>query len=198
MLEASSTRNGADIDTDIIAMDGGLDTYNTKTSRTLQKGTTLRDVLGGLVGDFPNLTEGTIGAIEGDFKRPVVIEGNTFTLLSKYSNDRVFVDLEQVNILQGDETLTGSLPLINSETGLIGTPKRSGAFLEVTTIFEPRVNVGQLLEVQSSVAPIFDGQYKVTGVKHSGTISDAVGGDCTSTFNLLIGSILFGRLKGVE
>jgi len=44
---------------------------------------------------------------------------------------------------------------------------------------------------------IYNGQYKVIGMVHSGIISEAVGGSCTSRFNLLLGSRYFGRLKTV-
>lgn len=65
-------------------------------------------------------------------------------------------------------------------------------------IFEPRIVVGQVIEIQSRIAPMFNGQYKLYGLKHSGTISGAVAGDVTTEIQMLVGSQLYGRFGVVK
>ena len=186
---------GNNIITEVDAMDGGFDTRSAQTSRTVQKGTTMRDVIKGLIGDFDNLSEGTVTEDDTELRRPVVLDGNTFHLLRKYSNDKVFVDLEEVNVLNDNDVVVGVLPTITSDTGLLGTPKREDAYLSVETLFRPEIIMGQLLDIRSQVNTAYDGQYKVIGLTHSGTISDAQSGRCQSKFDLLIGSQLFGEFN---
>lgn len=194
---ANSERQGVDVITTITARDGFHDVLNTNTFKTYAAGTTVGDVVQDLIGQFPNLTEGKIGVIDGDFKRGVAINGSTFDALNTYTNNQVFIDNEQVFALANNEVLEGDILVLNSATGLLQTPRRDDAFLQVTSLFEPRVTIGQYIEIQSDIMPIYDGQYKVIGVQHQGTISEAIGGDCSSTFNLLIEGQLYGKFANV-
>lgn len=198
IFTAFSTREGADIVTHITAVDGGFDMYNSRTSTTLAAGLSKKEIIDGLIAGFEKVTKGNTGDLEGVFSRPVVLDGNTFGLIKKYTDDKVFIDLEKVNILGNNEVLEGFVPLLTSDSGLLGTPQRHDAFLTINTLFEPGVIMGQVLGVQSDIQSIFDGQYKVLGVKHSGTISESIGGTCQSTFNLLVGTQLFGEYKVVK
>lgn len=197
IFEAHSARNGVNIITTIDARDGGFDTVSELTSKTLPAGTSFRDLISNLISDFPNLQQGNIGNIEGATRRPVVLDGNTFQLIRKYSDDSVYIDLETVNVLTDNDVVEGDLPLITSETGLLATPRRADSYLTIDTIFEPRIIMGQLLDVKSDISPQFDGQYKVIGLSHAGIISQTVGGQLTSKFNLLVGSQILGGFNEI-
>ena len=96
-----------------------------------------------------------------------------------------------MNILQNNEVLSDvSIPKITSTSGLLGTPRRRDAQLEIDLIFEPKMVVGQLVEVESSTASVFNGQFKVIGIHHSGTISGAVASEVKTTLNLFIGALI--------
>ena len=84
---------------------------------------------------------------------------------------------------------------INTKTGLLGTPILQGAFLTVETILEPRIKVGQLVEIESSYNTAFNGQYKVIGIRHIGVISEAVSGEAKTTLELLVGDRIINQLK---
>jgi len=189
---ADSYRQGNDIITFIDARDGGFDSSGTLTNKTIQKGTTVKSAIEEMIKQFSNIKQGKIGTVEGEFKRPVVLDGNTFELIKKYTDDKAFIDLEKVNILQDNETITGEIALINSETGLLGVPRRNDSFLTIDTLFEPRITMGQVLAIESTIQPEYDGQYKVIGVNHAGTISESIGGSVKSRFSLLIGTQLTG------
>jgi len=76
-------------------------------------------------------------------------------------------------------------------------PRRQNTYIQVDIIFEPRIQVGQIVEIVSQIDPRFNGQWKVQGIKHSGTISGAVGGDCKTTLQLFYGTAPLGGLKKV-
>jgi molybdate-binding protein len=51
-------------------------------------------------------------------------------------------------------------------------------------IFEPRVICGQFVTLESSTDASFNGDYKITSVKHRGVISPVVSGDAITTLGL--------------
>lgn len=195
IFNAYSFRRNNDIITHIHAMDGGLDTQTTTINQTLQSGVSLQDTINTLTQTFPNLKNGTQNLPNYTFNRPVVLDGNTFQLIKKYSNNNVFIDLQEVNIMNTTDVIEGDVPLINDNSGLLGTPERRNTSLSINMIFEPRIVIGQIIEVESQIASQFDGQYKVIGLEHEGIISDAVDGNCTTTLELFVGMQLFGRFN---
>lgn len=199
LFYSKSTRAGADIITEIHARDGGFDTANAMTHRTMAAGTSMTDLAKAMTFDFPNLKVGAIGNLNDVFKRPVAVSGNTYKEMFKYFGKDLYIDNERVNILLQNEVLdTGEVPIFNAATGLLETPTRENARLNAKVIFSPQVLMGQLVEIDASVMKNYNGQYKVIGVTHSGTISDAVGGDCFSRFELLVDGQLFGRFLNVK
>jgi hypothetical protein len=197
IFQAYTYKEHTEIVTYIDARDGGFDTSNTRTNTTIQKNTDIKDLVTGLVNSFPNLQVGAIGSFDGSLGRPAVLDGNTFDLIQKYTGGKSYIDLEKVYALKDGEVITGGIPLIRSDTGLLGVPVRSDAYLVINTMFEPRVILGQIIEIQSSVQHQYDGQYKTVGLNHSGTISDAIGGNCQSRFSLMLGTKIIGGLKAV-
>ena len=71
-----------------------------------------------------------------------------------------------------------------SHLAWINTPRREGGLVNLTTLLEPGLVLGQILQVNSSVQPEFNGQYKVQSIKHTGTISEAVNGRVTTQLAL--------------
>lgn len=195
ILEAYSYRQGADIITYFNCQDGGYAASNSYSSITIDKSESYEDAFNRLVDNLVGIKKGKIGEIQGSPKRGMVFNGNTFTLLQESFDNKVYIDLEKINLLNDNETIKGDVLLINSETGLLGTPIRQNTYLTVDIIFEPRIVVGQLIEINSKVNPFYNGQFKVDGIKHSGTISDAVGGDCKTSLQLFVGTTFLENLK---
>lgn len=199
--EANSTRQGVNIITNISSRDGGFDTTLTTTYRTMKAGSSVYEVVQSLVNDFKQgggtLQLGKLSPTLKDtiFKRPVVLNGNTFDLIQKYTNNQAYVDLEKVYVLKDGEVVPGDIPIISESTGLLGTPKRDKTVLIVTTVFEPRIVMGQQVQLISTVLPIYNGTYKVIGVQHQGIISEAVNGQLQSTFTLYTGTKVFGEVN---
>lgn len=200
IYEASSARQGTNIVTLIVAQDGGWDTAGTKSFKTLKGGLSLKSIIRDLIGDFPNLNEGYISDTldEDKLKRPVVIDGNTFDAIRTYSNNAVFVDMQKVYVMRNNEVFSGETFVIDSDTGLLETPRREASFLTVVTLFEPKILMTQMVDLDATVQKQYNGKYKVIGVSHSGIISEAVNGKCQSSFNLLIEGTPFGGFKQVD
>ena len=197
IFEAHSELVGTDIRTNINSRDGFLDIASAQSNKTFEAGTTLRDLVGGLTDDFANIDRGAIGGDDYVFQRPVTVEGNTYDNLKTYTRNNVFVDLQRINVLNENQVTDDPVFLINADTGLLETPRREESFLTLTTLFEPRINMGQEVKLESAITPVYNGAYKVIGVSHMGTISEAVGGTLVSKFNLLLGAQLFGRFEQV-
>jgi len=200
IYEANSTREGTNIVTTIDARDGNFDTNQTLISTTLAAGTTLSDTLEFLAGQFPNLSIGKITnatpGMQDILSRPVVLEGNVYQLIQQYANpalNNTFIDLAVINIQgQNEVFVNNSISLIDASTGLIDTPRRDQSYLTVTTLLEPRIVMGQIIDLVSSVQQQYNGIYKVTGVTHRGIISEAVNGNCYSIFNMVGNQLLGG------
>jgi len=201
ILEAYSYRKGSDVITYINALDGGFAAYNSVISQSITKNTTYKNILDLLINSLKGIKKGIIGETLGEPKTPSPLNGNVFSLLNNNYKNEVFIDLEKINKLKINEyikSLNGKVLLINSETGLLGTPQRQGAVLVVEILFEPQIIVGQLVEIKSLYNPKYNGQYKVIGIKHNGVISGAVGGTCKTTLQLYIGDQLQKGLIGVS
>lgn len=188
LIEAYSYRQNNNIITFMNALDSGFTAYNSYINKTFEAGITRANLFDELV-NFLGLKKGQVGETEGNYKRSVPLNGNTFNLLNKNYKDDFFIDLETVNKLAENESLSGEILLINSESGLLGTPLLQGTFLVVELIFEPRVKVGQLVKIESAFNSEWDGQYKVLGIKHDVVISEATSGQAKTTLQLLVPTI---------
>lgn len=184
MFEASSAREGTNIVTRIKGFDNNVDITSSQTFQTLQSGQTLGDILKLLTAQFSGLTLGAIGDYPQIFQRGVTLNGNTWNLLKQYSNANVYVDNGKIYILRDNEVLN-STTIINDASGILDTPRRQLGALYVTLLFEPSIQVGQTISLQSTVQSNYNGLYRVNGIAHRGTISAAVGGKLTTTLELL-------------
>lgn len=186
VFSCNSARSGVDIITSLHSTDGGWDIARNFIFQSAGGKPNYKTILSTLANTFaPNLTVGAItGNIEGVFQRPVVLEGNVYNLLQKYSDNKCFIDLERIYILKDNEILSGTIPLINADTGLLDTPRRDDTYLTFSTLFEPTINCGMAIDLYSQVNPIYSKQYKVFGIQHTGTISESVGGDLRTIFQV--------------
>lgn len=127
------------------------------------------------------------------FNRPVSLSDNPLKIAQQYSNEAAYVDNGKLLILEDKDAIKGEVPLINDQSGLLGVPKHENAILSVDIIFEPRIIIGQIIEINSRIHPMFNGQYKVYGIKHEGIISGSEAGKAHTTLEMLVGSQIYGR-----
>lgn len=192
VISAYSFRRGVDWVTEIEAFDGGFAMMTAQVNTTFPSGWELRDVISSLISTMPKVTTGAIGNLSAPSSRGLSLTGATWDVLNRLSQGQgaqAFVDNERVNVLQKNEYISNEigLPLITSDTGLLGTPRRHNALIEVDVVFEPRAAVGQLVELRS-IESVNNGLYQVIGIHHHGTISGAVDGGLTTTISLWLGT----------
>ncbi|WP_299074730.1 hypothetical protein [uncultured Paraglaciecola sp.] len=185
MTYAGSTREGTNIITQIQAMDGMLSIAGTQTYRTLAEGSTARDLINSLIEDYneTGMKAGAVGSAEQIFTRPVALSGNTWELLKQNTDSKVYVDNGFVFVLKDDEVLT-NVQIIDAASGLLETPRRAEAILEITTLLEPAVGVGEQIDLRNTIQKEYDGVYKVISITHSGGISAAVSEQTITRFGL--------------
>ena len=196
--EAFTFRQGNDLITQVEALDGILSTTQTYANISYDSATTAQQIVDDLVAPLTSQTDveagqtklsTTTAALIGDNQRGYVIAGNAYNILQEYTSNKAFIDVGELNILSDNECIRPSVRVIDADTGLLGIPRLDGLRVTIETIFEPRINVGEFIEVQSSVAKQFNGQYKVAAVQHKGMLSDTVAGDAKSIFQLYGGDV---------
>ena len=197
IFSAFTQRSGADIITIIESKDGGYDNQTAQVSTTFNAGVTREDIVKAAIDSFGVVKEGITSFFNDSPKRrPTTYDGSSFGLINKEVSG-AFIDNEKLNILNDNEYINEPIFLINSDTGLLGTPKRQDSYLTAEMLFEPNIVNGQLVELQSNIQKQFNGQFKVIGVQHSGTFSSAIGGSVKTTLSLLLPDQITGELKAV-
>lgn len=198
ITQAFSVRDGNNYITQIEGFDGGYAINNAQTNLQFPAGTPNQLIIETLASSLfqYNVTLGQVGIYAGTALRGNSYMGPTLPLLAQLTGGGAFIDNQQINCLGNTSCLFGTDLLINSSTGLLGTPVRERNRIIFDILFEPGIIVGQLLTLQSSTSITstltnptqgVNGLYKVVAVKHRGTISESVCGDAVTTLTLLSG-----------
>jgi len=183
---AYSYREGVDWITEIAAFDMGITALTTYVNETASAGQSHHALLKTLAGKFRGASAPpVVGSFPETTKRATVLTGNLMDIIRSYVGRKVISDNGQVKILNDDEYLDGPALTIDAGSGLLGTPRRAEAIMTVKTLFEPRAVLWGMVSIKSETMPRYNGSYKVLAIKHEGTISGAVAGECTTTLSLL-------------
>ena len=156
-----------------------------------KKAFNIKRTIESMVAKMQNVYLGKIGDISYQVgERSVLFDGKTWEQIKKIvgENADVFIDNEVMYILKENEYINSpsGILVVSSETGLLGTPRRHDVRLDVEMIFEPRVVVGQLVEVRS-LEKQWNGLFKVIGLNHRGLISGAKDGGFKTGISLWSG-----------
>lgn len=188
----TSSRNGVDVVTHIEAF-SGLNVADASMSVSLKEGVSEEEVIKQINVSELGINSGIQSFNDYVFIRPPALYGNKIRLLQEYTNGRSFIDRNTHYILNDFETADGYALLIDDNSGLLSTPKRTELTVQVSLMFEPLIHPGYGVEIRSSVEPTFSGQYKVYSVKHSGTISVGSNSNVTTEAELFVGEQALGR-----
>jgi hypothetical protein len=152
-----------------------------------------------IVAGSPGLALGARSDFNGKsaapYSRGRLLSGNSWDLLRDETNDHCFIDNGHLHCLLDDDCIQGDIVVLDASTGLLSTPKKSEYILKIDVLFEPALKIGQLVEVKSAET-IFNGQFKVIGITHSGIISGAVNGKCRTMLTLHAGELVLNLLNG--
>lgn len=212
ITQAWSVREGIDFVTTIESFDAGFAFINGEipSNVSFPKGTPMKNIYKSLMGYLPNTTYGAIGnsySIDKDGNpflstRSNTYQGNTVEALKRLCPNAFFVDNGKSFILGNNECREGQVALIDSNSGLLGTPLRELNTVTFDMIFEPGVIMGQKIELQSLTNPSFNsnvvnidpktkqnvnGLYKIVSIKHRGMISPTICGSAITTLQFFYG-----------
>lgn len=165
--EAGSVReNDGQFVTTISAMDGGEDFLRGFVATSV---TSKAAAVDAVLGTMPNTKKGKIGA-QADIGRPKVLVGNSMQTIQDMldPDQRWFIDDERLNILGGNEVVSGYVPVVSAETGLINTPEADKKEVTINTFLNPSIKVGGLYQLISVTAPHRNGVYKCNLITYSG------------------------------
>ncbi len=190
---AYSYKRKQDWTTVIEAFDGGFGILNGQVSASIGGSAApwnMGQAVKQLIGAMPNVAMGTVDLPNIQQTRGLSLFGNAWDCVRRLAgNNTAYIDNEKANVVKQGTYVTppDGIPLITSDTGLLGTPRKLGALLEVDMIFEPRIFINQLVDLES-LESYYNGQYAVMGFTHRGTISGAVCGDAITTLSLWSGT----------
>lgn len=210
VTQAWSVREGVNFITTIECFDGGYAFVNgiIPSTTIFPSGTQVQSVYQTLMGYLPGTTFGAIGpsfiadASGSPFvtSRSTSYDGNTADTLNELSGNAFFIDNSKSYILGNSECLNGQVALINSQSGLLGTPLRENNTVTFDMLFEPGIVMGQYIQLQSTTNTALNnnnnnvtlnnnlnGYYKIVSIKHRGMISESVCGNAITTLEFFIG-----------
>lgn len=123
------------------------------------------------------------------------IKGHVWDLLTELSGGAFHVDSGIANIVRDGDTVPSTTVMVQSSTGLLNTPTRENQIITLDVEFEPGLIPGQYVYVNTlqanlnsfsynSAAKNVNGPYKISQIRHHGTISPAVCGECITSLTL--------------
>jgi hypothetical protein len=165
-----SAREGVNFVTKLEALDGGFDLYNTVISKTVK----------GKDNVLKHLTETSqtkLGTVtkQSSLTRPRVLVGNMVSLLNQVVEDKQdwYIENGKLNIVGHSEAVSGYIPVIAPESGLISTPTREKTIITFMGLINPSVEIGKLVSLQSTTAKHLNGTHKVQAITYKGDIDGA-------------------------
>lgn len=162
----SNDRAGADFISSLECYSGMFDVANSTTNKTVRS---KQKALDALLGDMPNTRKGKIN-ITDQLTRPKVLVGGSYKLLRELADEaqHVYIDNEQLNIVDDDQVVSSFVPIVSATTGLINTPERLSQQVTFTTLMNPALRVRGLCELVSANAPHLNGLYKIRTINYKG------------------------------
>jgi hypothetical protein len=188
ITQAWSVREGVNFITSIECFDGGFAFANGITNTVFPAQTPITTVINNLVGNLPRVAVGAVGNYSGVLSRGRSFSGNTSEILRDLTGGGFFIDNGRAHCLGDSECLEGEMVLINSQSGLLGTPVRELTVLNFDMIFEPRLIVGQAIQIDSKTGMSLNQFYKVISVKHRGMISESICGNAVTSVGVWYGT----------
>lgn len=173
--------------TTVQAFEGGSIYNYGYINSTYTKGTSWVDIYNDIFKNDPSLNVGYISKDLNSLEFDKTLIGQPMDLLKReFEGYEIFISKGELNILRDNEVIPAQLPVLTDSSGLLGSPKRSGMFLEVEMLFEPQLNIGQSISLKSKLMPELNQEYKVMQINHTGIISGITSGSLTSSLILVL------------
>ena len=209
VYECYSWKQGAGTDffTDIRCLDGVVGGTYSQSNVVFEAGTQPIDIVRKLCNDigYPlrAYSQGILSEIP-PLKKKCCFMGNSLKLLKTFVTP-LDSKGKSVKIMNGGIYIVGKnavLPkealVVSAEGGLLGYPKRRQQYIELEILFEPRIQTCEAVELVSSIDNFFNGLWKCVSFSHTGVISGAVNGQCTTKIGLFTDDISFNWMTEVK
>lgn len=185
LQQAWSRREGPDFVTNIDFFDGGWNRQRATSKFSVPRGTTIQEVVNRLVDDLVStgLKRGAIGSFSGQLSRGQAYDGNTFLILNELTDNAAYIDNGFINVVSDSEGIMPALR-IDSNSGLLKAPIRQSTFIEFEMLLEPKLYIGQIVNLQSRSGDRVNGLHKVYSIIHHGNVSETVGGEFVTRVGL--------------
>lgn len=164
---AYTERQGGDHFTNIVALDGGTDWRSAFVATTV---TTKDLVLEALLDRMENTKRGAIGRFRNKLTRAKVVMGFPADVVAAVleSGQSFFILEEKIYILGQNEVPTSYIPVVSARTGLLRPPEGKKNEVTFSTLLNPAIRLGHLVQLDSSVVPWLSGVYRVDSITCSG------------------------------
>lgn len=188
--EAWTEREGSDMVTYIQCFDGGFVYGQATYSGTFGAGTSKNSIIDTLMKSLGpyGVKYGKRGNFPGSLGKDTTYSGFTTKLLHQETAGGFFIANGNSYCLNANEALPNSVVTLSPETGLLNTPHYQQTYLDIDFLFEPKIQMGQLVNLKSVTAQNYDGQYIVKSISHQVTISNVISGDAITHLGLQTGS----------
>lgn len=219
-----SARQGVNFITHLDCRDNGYLYNNGEVSVQYSAGESVKSVVEKIVKQMKpyGVDKGIIGDIQGTFYRDGSVKGLAVDLLRTITGDIAYIDNNKIFCLNDGEGIETEYQEITSDTGLLDTPILENAFVRCNLLLEPRLIINQKIKLNSTTASNgynyvgstsygeiqtkglstyhyavtnFNGDYKITGIRHSGVISQTVSGSAVTSV-VLSGEYIKTAYKG--
>ena len=190
VMTANSQRIGPDWKTSIDAIDGGMGFVSGQISLTVPVGASAATVAKMLTKGMDFVSYGVTGNVTFKNSRPIAMVGSAYEISQRFfQNNNFFIDNGMTFVLNDNEYLVrpGEADLALNSSNIIGSPRRQEGWIDVDVIFEPGAYPAQRAFLTSREG-VYNGQYQVRGIKHSGTISGSICDKAVTTLSLWSGN----------
>lgn len=169
LQESASTRQGPDIETRLVVLDGFGGMSRGIYSRAWSGGVPVARVVEDIARSMPGVRVGRVDVPGTLASKGAAMAGPATAQLNRLADQFGFSWSVQDGVFQAvaDSDTSGSLWVFDSDQSLLSvTPKLDGTAsgVEVTARFAPGVKPGDLVRVRSRLAPDLNGDYKANAV----------------------------------
>lgn len=173
--------------TELVTNNNGMMQDRDYMNVTLTKGTQLIDIIKYATSNNKFIRAGYITPDILPIKRDKTFIGQPLDLIKReHGGYDLFIANGEINILGDRDVIPGEIQVISDESGLLGSPRRSNAWVECDMVFEPGLKAGQAIALNSSSLPWLNRAYKIIQVIHKGIISPNVCGKLITTVTMSI------------
>ena len=174
VLSAYSYRDNVDYKTEIEGFATNLKDPQTYISYTAKAGTTHGQAIKNLATQLTGVETINLDPAISDrvFTRDEVLMGTAEEILINQLGYKPYIDNGCINICRDDCPPIQDPIIINYQSGLLSSPRRTQNGVKISMIFEPALRVGQIVKLGASIETTYNNvNLAVAGFTHRGSIS---------------------------